>query len=375
VRVVLFSHDGNLLGAQRMLLDYLEATAGEDDRLLVSPVAGPLLDSVAKLPRHRTLVVPRPPYGEGKLKAVARRWRYVRRLAKLLREERADVVYVNTISHTAPLVAARMAGVPALVHVHEGRSYLEGDVERRARVRVLRRAPKLLLAVSQATADALVAKGIPAARIRVVHNGIPLPPPRQPGHRAEVGAADPRVPIFGMVGGVQPRKGIHHLVDAAVILQQRGVEARYVVVGGLGEEAYVRQVHEAVARAGLEKTFLLVGRQPEVDSWLDTFDVFVNPAVEEPFARVNLEAMAHALPVVAADVDGTREAVLDGQTGLLVPPRDPAALADALARLAADPALRAKLGATGRARVEERFTQGPYCQAIERAIRDVAGRS
>ncbi|HEX2022237.1 MAG TPA: glycosyltransferase family 4 protein [Candidatus Thermoplasmatota archaeon] len=374
MRVVLFSHDGNLLGAQRMLLEYLEATAAEaEDRLVVSPTDGPLLAAVRALPRHRARVEPRPPFGEGKARAVVRRLRYILRLARLLRRERPDAVYVNTISHTSPLIAAWLARVPALVHVHEGRSFVKREFEPRMRFRVLRRLPRRVIAVSHATAGFLREAGVPDARIRVVHNGIHLPPARAPGPRIEV-PGPPGAPVVGMVGQVTARKGIHHLVAAAEAMRGNGVQARFVVVGGLGDQAYVRDLRACIARAGLDDVLHLAGFQPDVDAWFGAFDVFVNPAVEEPFARVNLEAMAHGLPVVAADVDGTREAVAHGETGLLVPPADPAALASALTALVGDAALRRGMGERGRARVVERFTHAPYCRAISGILAETAGR-
>lgn len=375
MRLLVFSHDGQLLGAQRMLLEYLESgTHAADEVTLVATSEGPLTKHVAAMPGHRVLIEPRPPYGEGKARAAVRRLRYVLKLARLVRKERPDAVYVNTIVQSSPVLASWLARVPCVVHVHEGRSFFGGGFERGLRIWALRKLPRRFIAVSKATAKLLQEHGFDGRRIRVVYNGV------RPASLAIADQQDEFITrasggvVVGTIGAVQPRKGVHHLVKAARLLRDRGVKAHFVVVGHHADENYVRGLQAEVDAAGLAATFRLVGRQPDIERWFHEFDIFVNAAVEEPFALVNLEAMARGLPIVAADVDGTREAVLDRETGLLVPAADPARLADAIGALVADPALRQRMGVAGRARAASRFGIADYIQGVKHVVEETISR-
>ena len=130
-------------------------------------------------------------------------------------------------------------------------------------------------------------------------------------------------------------------------------DARFVILGeGELRDALTREIREL----GLERHVLLPGFRPDVLSLLKTFDVFVMPSVTEGLGTSLLDAMACARPIVASRVGGIPEVVVDGETGLLVPPKDPDSLAEAIVRLLEDRALAARLADGGLARVRERFT-------------------
>ena len=157
------------------------------------------------------------------------------------------------------------------------------------------------------------------------------------------------------VGRLHWKKGHHHVLAALARLVAGGTHATLRIVGD-GPEL------EAVAFArhqlGLDDRVELVGGldRDAVGAELGRAHVFVHGAVTEGFGNAVLEAQAAGLPVVCTDAEGLRENVADGETGLVVPRRDPAAMAAALARLAADPGLRARMGAAGHERVATRFT-------------------
>ena len=174
------------------------------------------------------------------------------------------------------------------------------------------------------------------------------PPPARP-------APAPGAPIVVLtVGRLHPRKGQLHIIEALQALppaQRSRVE--YWLVGGNSKENYEGRLREAALRSDLTVRFLGNAPDEELDRIYARADVFAMTSINhrqsvEGFGLVYLEAAAHGLPVVAHAVGGVPEAVVDGVTGLLVPPADQPALTAAFARLIAEPALRQQLGAAGR---------------------------
>jgi glycosyltransferase involved in cell wall biosynthesis len=203
-----------------------------------------------------------------------------------------------------------------------------------------------ILAVSEATRASLVAQGYPPRLVDVVHNGIDL------ARAQPVRLVDP--PTVLHVGRLAPVKGQRELIRALARLD--GVRGIFV-----GEDlerggAYRRELEDEARRLGVLERVVFAGRRDDVPSLLAGCDVFALPSLVEGLPLVVLEAMAQARPVVATPVGGTPEAVVDGETGVLVPPADPLALAEAIGSLVRDRARATLLGENGRRRVEERFS-------------------
>jgi glycosyltransferase involved in cell wall biosynthesis len=194
-----------------------------------------------------------------------------------------------------------------------------------------------------------------APKIQVVHCGVDPHAfaPVAPG--PETGS-----PLILAVGQMREKKGLPYLVEACRLLAARGVDYRCAIIGG-GEGLSLLQ--SQVDQAGLNGYLTLTGPlfQSEVQAHLRQAAVFALPCVvaadgDQDGIPVSLmEAMAMELPVVSTTVSGIPELITDGQQGLLVPPRDPAALADALARLLGDAALRRRLGCAGRRKITDEF--------------------
>jgi glycosyltransferase involved in cell wall biosynthesis len=184
------------------------------------------------------------------------------------------------------------------------------------------------------------------SRVIAIHDGVdaevfqPLEVAREPGRVLFVGNSDDR------------NKGARYLVEALALLQR--TDWRLVVVDR--PEAIV--VREAAARLGVADRVALTGRLSRDDlvREYNRAAVFVSPSLYEGFGLPAAEAQACGAPVVAARAGALPEVVADGETGLLVPPADPPALADAIQRLLADRRLAGQLGAAGRSRVRERLT-------------------
>jgi glycosyltransferase involved in cell wall biosynthesis len=167
-------------------------------------------------------------------------------------------------------------------------------------------------------------------------------------------------PIVLTLARLDRQKGLYYLLEAAALVP----EAVFVLAG----EGPEWPALEAQARAlGLTKRVILLGYRDDVSDLLASCDVFVLPSLFEGLPLSVLEAMAAGKPVVATAIGGTDEAVVDGVTGLLVPPADPAALAKGIRMVLSDPVLSARLGAAGRARAHEQFS----AEAMVRRVSDV----
>ncbi|HXH06221.1 MAG TPA: glycosyltransferase [Vicinamibacterales bacterium] len=197
--------------------------------------------------------------------------------------------------------------------------------------------------------------GIPGERIAVVYNGVDTRAFRCPLRAAT------DVVRLGVLARLHRANGHETLLSALARLAARRAGWRCVIAGDGPEE---RRLRERAARdARLASCVEFAGHAADAPRFLAGLDLYVHPCLVSGMPNAVLEAMATGLPVVATAVGGTPEAVVDGETGLLVPPRDPAALASALERLIADETLRRRMGAAGRARVEAHFS-------VERMVAD-----
>jgi glycosyltransferase involved in cell wall biosynthesis len=160
-------------------------------------------------------------------------------------------------------------------------------------------------------------------------------------------------PLVGIVGRLQHFKAQHIFIKAAALVAERRPDVRFVVVGGavLGTEGgYPTWLESLTRQRGLTDRLRLVGQQRQVAPWFAALDVAVHATDGEPFGLVILEAMASGTPIVATNVGGPSEIIDDGKSGLLVPPAQPVATAEATLRLLEEPHLRARLSSAGRRR-------------------------
>jgi glycosyltransferase involved in cell wall biosynthesis len=164
-------------------------------------------------------------------------------------------------------------------------------------------------------------------------------------------------------GRLSPEKGFSVLIDAAASLVGLDRSTGVVLFGDGPERA---ELEQRIASLGLRERFVVPGFRPDLDRLIGAADVVVLPSFTEGLPNVALEASAAGVPVVATSVGGTPEVITDGETGILVPPGEPAALATGIAELLRDPAMRGRMGAAGRQRMREHFTFEAQASAYSR---------
>lgn len=204
-----------------------------------------------------------------------------------------------------------------------------------------------------------------AKNIVTVHNGVDT------ADYAAVGGRDSpsdKSPTIGVVARLEPMKGIEYLLDATARLVTKYPKIRLRIAG----EGHLKEdLQNRASKLGLAGKVEFLGRVQDMKPFYGSMDVLVLPSIStEGLPLVVLEAMAAALPIVATTVGGTPEAIRDGQDGLLVPPRDPAALAEAIRRTLADGALRQRLGQNARRRVSANFSIARCANAVFELYRD-----
>lgn len=231
-----------------------------------------------------------------------------------------------------------------------------------------------ITAVSPSTAEALVrVEGFPRPRIEVVLNGIRETAPPAAGERSALraGLGLPTDAVcFALACRFDPVKWLDGLVRAMRQVVDAFPAARLLLIGDGEGRADLESQIRGLALTG---HVLLTGFRPDVARWLVAADAFVLSSLDEGTSVSLLEAMAAGLPAVVTRVGGNLFVVADGETGLLVPPRDEAALAEGMLRLARDPLLRRDMGRLARRRFEERFTWDGMLDPYGRMYREVLG--
>ncbi len=295
------------------------------------------------------------------------------RFARWLRRERIQVLHATApYANSFGIAAARLARVPAAIaSVRDmGSPAMRCEPLERLQRTVCRLAHAVVVN-SAAVAGRLSAEGWDGARIEVIANGVATPSATATaaadgidpgaGLRAELGLPA-GAPLVGVICRLHPVKRLGDFVDAAALLAGRRPDARFLIIGPAEGspvfERVARELIDRIAGLGLAERVILTGGRDDVPRILGELAVSVLPSESEGLSNALIESTIAGVPVVATAVGGNPEVVEDGVTGLLVPPAEPARLAEAIGRLLDSPALAARLGAAGRLRGAARFGVG-----------------
>lgn len=275
------------------------------------------------------------------------------RLVHLVRDARPQVIHGYLFGpNLYSALAGRLSGVRAVVVAKRNVDAFETPRQALAQ-RLAHRLATHVTAVSEAVADSAVALGVPRSRITVIPNGVDASrfDPPAPAAEARRALGADASPLVGSVGCLAARKDYGTLLEALRLLGGRGLAFRAALVGDGPDRA---ALEARAAALGLADRVRFLGERADVDRLLPGMDVFVLSSREEGIPNALLEAMAAGRACVATAVGGTPEVLRDGQTGWLVPPGEPGALADALEQALTDPGEARRRGAAaGRAAREE----------------------
>ena len=288
------------------------------------------------------------------------------RLAAILREHRVDVAHCHNWGGLVDTVlAAKLARMTPVLHTQHGLDYGFSDAPDHLRSR-LRTVVKTLACqgvtkvatVSQEVAQMVTREWrVSPSRVSVVHNGVRVPAPDEGVEirsrwRRELGIDESDM-LIGTVAVFRPVKDLHTMLEAMSLVAKETSRAKLVLMGAGPQK---EELEAAVARLGLQSVVHFPGFRRDASQLLPALDVFVLSSLSEGISLALLEAMAAGVPSVATRVGGNLEILQPPGCGLLVPPRSPRDLADAILSLVNDPARRRELSTAGRRRVEQAFS-------------------
>ncbi len=384
--ILFLSHDAELQGAERCLLDLVTRLDRERfEPLVLLPWPGPLTERLqeAGVPYLVRYVIkhwtPYPKHANAEYL-----WQYLRgwrqrlwALMHLIEDRAIDLVYTNTTTILDGALAARRAGVPHLWHIHE---YLDDNPDIRAFLphawmdRIILRLSDRIVTPSQTLASIRFPQA--GEKVKVVYNGIePSRLETGDGRRIRGERRIPAdAPVVTFLGAISPTKDPLTFARAAAHVAEVRPDVHFLLAGAGVDPELEMRLRTFVESHGLGGRLHLLGFRRDVPDLLAATTVLVSTSIQETFGRTLIEAMALGKPVVATRCGGPEEVVVDGETGFVVPPKDPEATAAAVLKLLNDPALAARMGAAGRRRVERHFTADAFARGIEAVIEEALAR-
>lgn len=288
-----------------------------------------------------------------------RAWKAMRRLAQIMKEKKIDIVQLHFLkADMLGSFAAQWVGVEGIVMARRDQGFWM--TPRQVLIaRVFNRYATRMLANSYAVAGAVRRiEKVKPSRIHVIHNGIDenrfqFQIENRKKIREEFRIKDSEIVVITVANMRQMIKGYAYLIGAIAKVTAEFQNIRFIFVGdGALRPDYEKQVSALKVRRFVN----FAGSRMDVKAFLDAGDIFCLPSLTEGFSNAILEAMACGKPIVATNVGGNPEAIENGAQGFLVVPKSAGELAKKILELAADPALRARMGAAGRQRLLEKFT-------------------
>lgn len=234
-----------------------------------------------------------------------------------------------------------------------------------------------VIAVSHATKAELVAAGLPSSLVSVIHNAIDTEVWSQRQSEAfmrQTLGVDNAFPVIGYVGRISPEKDLTSWLRAAASVAEQYPTARFVWVGEGRDDRLLNQLKDLAADLGIARNIHFLGYREDLQSIYAMFDVFFLSSLREGICNSLLEAMSMGIPIVATDAGGTKELMVNEQTGYMLPPSDVEAMAEALISLISNKISLEVMGRTARAHVESHFSFTTRLRHIEALYETVLGQ-
>jgi glycosyltransferase involved in cell wall biosynthesis len=370
--ILLVSHSPNLYGAEKSLLEIADYLHRHDYRIsVVVPSAGMLSSAL------RTKGIP---FIISRFETPSKKpWRFLRfvflfplrlvQLRRLMLQQHVQLVYANTFIAFNALLAARLAGRPAIAHVREVLSDYPCFI-RRILIWIVSRFSYHIIANSHFTAEYFPARL--SHKVTVVHNGIDCheyqnaAAKANPSNVAEVAATDF---VIGCISQLIPLKNLDLAIRTMACIARKPLPIKMLIIGnGPLRDRLERQTHEL----RLSNHIKFIPYQQNILDYITRFDIYFHTCPIEGFGRIFLEIMALAKPIVAPASGAALEIILDGETGFLVQGNDPEHYAERIEQLFADKALREEMGRKGRQRAEFHFALQDKMKQIQAIVKTLA---
>ena len=287
-------------------------------------------------------------------------------MCHLIREKKIDLIHAHEFTmNTYGCMASVITRIPMIATVH-GTNYYGEKLRRRMAYRLVSKWSSHMVAVSRGIKEFLVDQaGIKEERITVVYNGIDTRNYQQSQTldrlRKELDIKE-REPVIGTIGNLYPVKGHTYLLQAVKEVVKLFPQSIFLFAG---RGALLNKLQEEAAQLNIKGNVKFIGFREDVPQLLRVMDIFVLPSLYEGLPVSLLEAMASGKPAIATYVGGNSEVLIDGETGFLVPARDPVSLSEKIISLLRDEGLAKRMGEAGRLRVEKEFSLGLMIQRYQ----------
>lgn len=366
--------DGNISGGNNIATVMLRAAAKQGfDIELLSPTPGELTQAL-EAEGIKVHLVP-----------LGRSFRFDRaiRLANHLKNSQIDLVHSHTTLGNEILcrLACGLSSIPIICHQHDPTDfYNQNPLISTYQKWIDRTTSSLthnLVAVSENRQEAMVSKrGYAASKVKTIYNGINLEKFSSQTQRESVRQAwhlAPDETAIGLVARIEDPKGHATLVEAAPLVLEKYPKSKFFFIGDdrWPNQPYLAKYRQRLSDLGISDRFVFLGFSSEVHNLIQGLDIVTLPSWWEGHPLIVLEALASRKSVIASAVGGVPEIILHEETGLLVPPKNPAALAQEICRLIAEPELRSQLGEAGCQRVRQRFDETDMIQNILNLYQEV----
>lgn len=288
-------------------------------------------------------------------------------LQSLFREVKPGLIHFNDLCIKG-IISGHMAGVPVLVMTHHtpelNRNYnFKGRVFEKIAFRYCR--PYIIFTSEYDRETGIKKDKISKKRSFVIYYGLPPERFNQRYDKKDIYkefSLNEECRIIGSIGRLVPQKGHSYLIEAALIVLEKYRNVKFFIVGEGGLELELKAL---VQKKGLQNYFVFTGYRSDIPKILSAFEIMVMPSLFEGLCFAVIEASAMGVPVIATKVGGMQCSVIDRKTGLLVPPRNPQALANAILWMLERPEEAKEMGQAGRNHFEELFTQGRMIEKTE----------
>ena len=300
------------------------------------------------------------------------------KLARQIARRNISIVHAyNFYGNVFAIPPARLVAPVVIASIRDRAPYLTAMQKRVQRYAC--QFADCILVNAEAVKEWLIGEGYDESNIVVIRNGVDMSrfggPPAGDRLRSELGIPA-AAPLVTVVSRLTRLKGIENFLEATAALKPRYPEARFLIVGETApsDRAYLTELTTLAQGLGVADRVIFTGLRSDVPAVLGCADVAVMPSLNEALSNVLLESMAAGASVVATRVGGTPEALYDGETGLLVPPGDSAAIATAVARLLDDRELATRLGCAARALIATKFSVHHMVRSTEDLYMDLLAK-
>ncbi len=381
--ILYLNHTSSISGAEISLLNCI-ARLNQDkySPLLICPPNGPLVSKALSMGvRVETIRLPHLTFTHNPLKLLffplsILRTRY--HLKPLIRKNNIDLMHANSIrAGILGTLAASSARIPIVWHI---RDFLPDNLLARIVRWISGFGAKRIIAISRAIKGEFSVSQEQEEKTVIIYDGVNLQEydcsmidVNQTKHALGIAGA---FPVVGIIGQIINWKGQKEFIQAAAQIVKTFPEAKLLVIGEAlfrKKETipYKNELIKLVAELGLAEKVIFTGFREDIPGIISTLDIVVLASWKEPLGLAQLEAMAMGKPVVATNAGGTREVVEDGVTGILIPPKNPRAIADAVIGLVKKSDALRDMGKAGHKRVEQNYSLDIHVEKVEHLYKEI----